>query len=109
MISVTVAGRTRQYEPGVTAREVLKDTGALVARIDGRLVDLATPLDSDCAVEPVLFDSEEGREVYWHSTSHLLAQAVKQLFPDARELRPVDIMPDGEYADAPGAERRTRR
>ena len=79
-----MAGRTRQYEPGVTAREVLKDTGALVARIDGRLADLATPLDSDCAVEPVLFDSEEGREVYWHSTSHLLAQAVKQLFPDAR-------------------------
>ena len=68
----------------MTAREVLADESAVAARVNGRLVDLTTKLEEDCTVEPVLFTSETGREVYWHSASHLMAQAVKQLFPKAK-------------------------
>ncbi len=83
---------------GTTAAEALNDPEAIAARIDGRLVDLSFRLESDCTLEPVYFDSDEGREVYWHSSSHLLAQAVKQLFPDAK-LAIGPAVSDGFYYD----------
>ncbi len=103
MISVTVDGQARQLEPGIAAGEVLADTGALAARIDGRLADLSTLLKDDCTVEPVGFDSEEGRNLFWHSAAHLMAQAVKQLFPEARvAIGPA--VPEGFYYDFDVAE-----
>lgn len=98
MISVSVNGEVRDLEPGASVRQALSDQEAIVARVDGRLTDLTAPLEHDAVVEPVRFDSEEGRDVYWHSASHLLAQAVKQLFPQAQ----VTIGPavaDGFYYD----------
>ncbi|MFO7675035.1 MAG: threonine--tRNA ligase [bacterium] len=98
MIRVTSGGESRDFEPGVSAGEVLAGTGAIAARVDGRLVDLTTRLEADSAVEPVTFDSEEGRDVFWHSSSHLMAQAVKQLFPDAKvAIGPA--VPEGFYYD----------
>ena len=84
MINVTVSGEVRQLEPGLAVGQVLADPNAVVARVDGRLVDLTARLDHDAKVEPVTFDTEDGRDVYWHSASHLMAQAVKQLFPEAK-------------------------
>ena len=84
MFRVSVNGTEKQVDDGTTAAQVLKGSGAVAARIDGRLVDLATVLAAGNRVEPVVFDSEAGRDVYWHSASHLMAQAVKQLFPDAK-------------------------
>jgi threonyl-tRNA synthetase len=82
----------------VTAADVLAQPAAIAARVDGRLVDLSTRLDRDAAVEPVLFDSEDGRHIYWHSAAHLLAQAVKQLHPDAKvTIGPA--VPEGFYYD----------
>ncbi|HLE77656.1 MAG TPA: TGS domain-containing protein, partial [bacterium] len=80
-------GRVREYAPGITAAEVAKDVGAagaLVAKVDGQLRDLDTPMHADAAVELLDFDAPEGREVYWHSSAHLLAQAVRELFPEAK-------------------------
>lgn len=80
-------GRVREYPPGITPAEVAKDVGAagaLVAKVDGQLRDLDAPVRADAAVELLDFDAPEGREVYWHSSAHLLAQAVKQLFPEAK-------------------------
>jgi threonyl-tRNA synthetase len=73
-------------------------TNALAVVVDGKTRDLAAPLDADARVEFVTFDEPAGREVYWHSTSHLMAQAVKQLFPEARLAigPPID---DGFYYD----------
>lgn len=84
VINVSVAGKLRQFEPGVTVEQVLEDSSAIAARVDGRLVDLTSVLERDAVVEPVTFQDEEGRDVFQHSASHLLAQAVKQLFPDAK-------------------------
>lgn len=57
---------------------------ALAAKIDGKVCDLATPITGDCAVELLTFEDEDGKKVYNHTASHVLAQAVKRLYPDAK-------------------------
>ncbi|MFC1557656.1 threonine--tRNA ligase [candidate division KSB1 bacterium] len=56
---------------------------ALIARFNGELIDLTVPLRESGSLEILTFDSSEGKEVYWHSSSHLMAQAVKRLWPQA--------------------------
>jgi len=79
--SGTAAGKALQSRnsgaPGVPG-------GLVAARVDGRLTDLTTPLTADCRVEGVGFDSPEGRDVFRHSTSHILAEAVADLFPGTK-------------------------
>ncbi|MDA8098749.1 MAG: threonine--tRNA ligase, partial [Nitrospiraceae bacterium] len=75
---------------GITGQAIAEKIGsrlakdALAIKLDGRLQDLNLPVDNDSSVEIVTFGSKEGQEIYWHSTSHLMAQAVKQLFPSAK-------------------------
>ncbi|MCX7679901.1 MAG: TGS domain-containing protein, partial [Spirochaetes bacterium] len=57
---------------------------AVAIKVDGTLRDLSTKIDNDARFEVITFDSEEGRQVFWHSASHLMAQAVKRLYPDAK-------------------------
>ncbi len=57
---------------------------ALAAKVDGAQVDLDHRLDGDASLEVLTFSNPEGREVYWHSTTHLMAQATKELFPEAQ-------------------------
>jgi len=87
-ITVTLPnGSRREYEQGVSLAQVAADAGvrdALVARVNGEMRDLAARLDGDAQVELLTFDQPEGREVYWHSSAHLMAQAVKELFPEAK-------------------------
>ncbi len=56
----------------------------LAVRVDGELKDLTAPVNGDCEVEPVTFQDPQGRELYWHSTAHIMAAAVKELFPTAK-------------------------
>jgi len=83
-------GSEKAFESGVTAAEVAKSIGnrlakdALAAKVDGRLVDLSAKLESDSSIELLTMDSEEGRDVFRHSSSHLLAYAVQNLFPDTK-------------------------
>jgi threonyl-tRNA synthetase len=71
---------------------------AVAAMVDGRATDLSASAAADADVRFVSFDDPEGREVYWHSTSHLMAQAVKQLFPEAK-LAIGPPIEDGFYYD----------
>ena len=94
-------GSARRYPKGTTLEAVAKDAGArdvLAARLNGVPRDLRAPLEGDAAVEWLTFDDPAGREIYWHSTAHLLAQAVRQLFPQAKLAigPPID---DGFYYD----------
>ncbi len=57
---------------------------ALAARVNGNLVDLNTPLKENDTVEIITFSSEEGKALFWHSSSHIMAQAVQELFPSAK-------------------------
>ncbi|MEO0020183.1 MAG: threonine--tRNA ligase [candidate division WOR-3 bacterium] len=98
MIKVVVKGEERQVEPGLSAGELLNDTEAIAARVNERLVDLSFRIEADATVEPVYFDSKEGKEIFWHSASHLMAQAVKQLYPQAKvAIGPA--IPEGFYYD----------
>ena len=80
-------GSRREFASGVALADIAKETGrsdALVAKVDGMVRDLAVRLEGDARVEMLGFEQSEGREVYWHSSAHLLAQAVKELFPAAK-------------------------
>ncbi|MBQ6265475.1 MAG: threonine--tRNA ligase [Clostridia bacterium] len=91
MINVTLKGGVvKEYENGITAMEVAKDLGmglykaACVAKINGEVKDLRTPLNEDCELQILTFDDEDGKSTYRHTASHVLAQAVKRLYPEAK-------------------------
>ncbi|MBO8138385.1 MAG: threonine--tRNA ligase [Desulfotomaculum sp.] len=105
MITVTLKdGSKRSYEPGVTVAEVAKDIShglaraALAGKVDGKLVDLNYPINKDADLEIVTFNDEEGKEVYRHSTAHVLAQAVQRLYPGTK-LAIGPAIKDGFYYD----------
>ncbi len=82
-------GTTKDFPQGVTALEVARSLGprlagdALVAKLNGRLVDLAHRIESSGPIQIITPSMAEGLEVYRHSSAHLLAAAVLELFPDA--------------------------
>ena len=57
---------------------------AMVGKVDGEVKDLRFELNKDCKLEILTFDSFEGKKAYWHTTSHIMAQAVMRLFPDTK-------------------------
>ncbi|MBQ2774550.1 MAG: threonine--tRNA ligase [Clostridia bacterium] len=83
-------GEIKEFEKGITAAEVAKSLGmglykaACVCRIDGEVKDLRTPIEKDCKLEIVTFDDDEGKRAFRHTASHILAQAVKRLYPQAK-------------------------
>ena len=91
MIQVALKGDVvKEYPEGISPGEIAKDLGAglykaaCLARVDGETVDLRTPLGRDCKLEILTFDDEDGKRAFWHSSSHILAQAVKRLYPEAK-------------------------
>ncbi len=101
-ISVQLPDGSHQQVPAGSPASALAERlglrGVVAAVVNGRPRDLAAPLEPDARVEFVTFEDPAGREVYWHSTAHVMAQAVKQLFPEARLAigPPID---DGFYYD----------
>ena len=90
MIKVNLKGNLKEYESGITVADIAKSIGAglykaaCAGRLNGQVVDLRTPVTEDCDLEILTFDSEDGKKAYWHTTSHIMAQAVKRIFPDAK-------------------------
>ncbi len=80
----------KEYQSGTTTYDIAKDISAGLARaacaakIDGKVCDLRTCIDKDSSLEILTFDDEDGRKAFRHTASHILAQAVKRLFPDAK-------------------------
>lgn len=90
MIKVKLRDDIREYPENTTLAEVARDISeglarvALAARVNGEVRDLFYPLTEDSEVEILTFDSEGGRHAFRHTSSHILAQAVKRLYPDAK-------------------------
>lgn len=91
MINVELKGGVvKEFDENITPAEIAKSIGmglyksVCCARVDGKVVDLRTPLTSDCRVELLTFDDPDGKKTFWHTASHVLAQAVKRLYPDAK-------------------------
>jgi len=91
MIKVTLKdGSIREFNKGITVLEAAKEISAALAKeaaaasVNGKTVDLTYQLNDDCELNVLTFDDKEGKAAYWHTTSHIMAQAVKRLFPDTK-------------------------
>ncbi len=91
MIKLTLKGGTvKEFDIGITPYEVALSIGAglakavCAAKVDGVECDLRTPLNKDCELELLTFDDDYGKATFRHTTSHILAQAVKRLFPNTK-------------------------
>lgn len=91
MIKVTLKdGSVKEYNKGITVKEVAESISpglarvALAAEINGEVKDLSYEINEDTNLNILTFDSEGGKEAYRHTSSHILAQAVKRLYPDAK-------------------------
>ena len=105
MITVTLPDASRrEYEAGVTVADVAQSIGAglakaaLCGKVDGKLVDLSYKLEKDASVAIVTAKDPEGLELLRHSTAHLMAQAVKELYPTA-EVTIGPAIENGFYYD----------
>ncbi len=98
-LSITVAGAAQQIEAGATAADLFaEDREIVVARINGKLVDLSTELTDGDTVEPVSIHEEDGLNVLRHSAAHVMAQAVQEYRKDAK-LGIGPYITDGFYFD----------
>jgi len=104
-VKVTLKGGAEKlYHNGVTLLEIAEDISrklskeAVAAKVDGVVKDLGCKIKNDCQVEILTFENEEGREVFWHSSSHVMAQAVKRLFPEVK-LAIGPAIDEGFYYD----------
>ena len=83
-------GSKKQVENGVSVFDVAKEISeglariAMAGRVDGKVVDLRYKLDKDCKLEILTFDDEDGKKAYWHTTSHIMAQAIKRLYKNVK-------------------------
>ena len=91
MVKLTLKdGSVREAESGVSAAEIIKGIGmglykaACCVKLDGVVCDLRTPVEKDCTFEVCTFDSEDGKKTFWHTASHILAQAVKRVYPEVK-------------------------
>lgn len=90
MIKVDLKGSEKEFESGVSVAEVAKSIGmglyksACAAKVNGEVCDLRTVLTEDCKVEILTFDDKEGKKAYWHTASHIMAQAVNRLYPGTK-------------------------
>ena len=83
-------GSKKQVEAGQSVLDVAKSISeglarvALAGRVDGKVVDLRYTLNKDCKLEILTFDDEDGKKAYWHTTSHIMAQAIKRLYKNVK-------------------------
>ena len=92
MINVTLKdGSKKEVQSGISALELAKSISEGLARnmtavlVDGKVKDLRFKIEKDCNVEILTFENSlEGKKAYWHTTSHIMAQAVKRLFPEVK-------------------------
>lgn len=97
-------GAVKEFEQGTTTEDVAQSISpglrkkALAGKIDGQLVDLKAPLNNDGEIAIITADSDEALEILRHSSAHLLAQAVKRIYPDAK-LGVGPVIENGFYYD----------
>ena len=91
MIKVTLKdGSVKEVEQGAAIKDVAKSLSqglakeAVVGKVDGQIQGMDFPLEKDCQLEILKFDDEEGKKTFWHTSSHIMANANTRLFPEAK-------------------------
>ena len=80
----------KEFPEGTTAAEIAANIGpglkkaALAAEVDGCLVDLDYPIEADSRVSIITYDNDAGKEIFWHSSAHIMASAILRLYPEAK-------------------------
>ena len=83
-------GSKRKVESGLSVYEIAKSISeglarnAMAGRVDGKVEDLRFKVEKDCKLEILTFDDLDGKKAYWHTTSHIMAQAIKRLYKDVK-------------------------
>ena len=104
MIITLKDGSKKEYDHAMTVLEIAQDISEGLARaacageVDGEVVDLRTPVEQDCQLNILTFDSEGGAGAFRHTTSHIMAQAIKRIWPDVK-LAIGPSIADGFYYD----------
>ena len=104
MIITLKDGSKKEYAQSMSVIDIAKDISEGLARaacageVDGEVVDLRTVIDKDCELSILTFDDEGGRGAFRHTASHIMAQAIKRLYPDAK-LAIGPSIADGFYYD----------
>ena len=105
MIKITLKdGSVKEIEKAMSILDIAKSISEGLARVatcgevDGEVKDLRFVVEKDCTLNILTFDSLDGKKAYWHTTSHIMAQAVKRLFPDVR-LAIGPAIDEGFYYD----------
>lgn len=107
MIKLTLKdGSVKEVEKGKSVYDVAKEISEGLARnatcasVDGKVVDLRYTLENDCKLEIHTFESDiEGKKAYWHTTSHIMAQAVKRIYGNSIKLTIGPAIDNGFYYD----------
>ena len=91
MIQITFPdGNARQFEPGVTSFEIARSISeglsqkVLAAKVNGEVWDLSRPISKNSTLQLLTWDDKDGKSTFWHSTAHLMAEALESLFPNIK-------------------------
>ena len=91
MINITLPdGSVRQYESGVTSLDVAKSISeglarnVLAAKVNGKVTELYRPINEDATVQLLTWNDEDGKHTFWHTSAHLLAAAIEELYPGVK-------------------------
>jgi len=91
MINITFPdGAIRQYESGTTAMDIAKQISeglarkVLVAQVDGDVWDASRPINKDASINFLKWEDEKGKETFWHSSAHLMAEAIENIYPGVK-------------------------
>ncbi|GKD91072.1 threonine--tRNA ligase, mitochondrial 1-like protein, partial [Tanacetum coccineum] len=95
-------GKKWETTPFDIAKELSKSlaSNALISQVDGVLWDMSRPLESDCQLKIFTFDSDEGRDTFWHSSAHILGQALEQTYGCKLCIGPCTTRGEGFFYDA---------
>ncbi len=89
-IVLRINGKEQEFPPGITPQKILESqnsnlrTAALGALLNGRMIDLFRPIEESGELKFLTWEDPQGKEMFWHSTAHIMAQAVQQLFPGTK-------------------------
>src|SRR5947199_7367344 len=91
MIKITLPdGSVREYAAGITAMDVAKSISeglarkVLAAEVNGEVWDATRPINSDSTLKLLTWDDKGAKSTFWHSSAHLMAEAVQSFFPDTK-------------------------
>ena len=87
-MKITINGKIKEYKEGITGKEIIEQENIkniLAMKVNNELKDLSSKIKKDSEIKFLRFEDREGKEIFWHSSAHVLAEAIEKLFPNAKK------------------------